>query len=458
MSNGAAGSEATWIRAAVPGLAALVERLHDAGASTDGVYVVGGAIRDAMLDDDRGNPPGALPFDLDLAVEGDAGAFADLLAAVLGGDVVARHDAFGTATVAVPSLSSSGSGGAADRIDVAACRTESYAEPGALPTVELGATLAADLARRDLTVNAVAIRLAAPEAGAGDDVVIDPFGGVADLRRGIVRVLHDRSFVDDPTRIWRAARYAGRLGFDLDDATLGLARSALAGGAFKTISADRARAELELVLRERAAPTLAVLDRIGVLHELDERIAAAWREPPLVEIVDAGCGTDPVRNAAAAELRLAALASPLGADAPRWLTWLGYGGDVIGRVEDHLRMLDAVLEAPELVRGAPNSEVYRRLGELSDETAALGMLVASVEGDDDLAQRIEAYRSALRTVRVTTRGGDVIALGVPNGPLVGQILGDLFTLRLDGEVETDDDERRALERLANAARGGGAHE
>ena len=166
---------------ALPGL----DRVREAAAGT-ATYLVGGAVRDLLLGRDR--------TDLDIAVEGDAAA----VGRRLGGEV-RTHERFATATVHTAGL----------ELDLATSRSESYPEPGALPEIQ-PATLSEDLARRDFTLNAMAVPLA------GDPELIDPHGGLEDLERGALRVLHDGSFVDDPTRALRAARYAARYGFDLD--------------------------------------------------------------------------------------------------------------------------------------------------------------------------------------------------------------------------------------------------
>lgn len=167
-------------------------RLLDAMAGVPGAYLVGGAVRDLLL--------GRTPRELDVVVDGDLTP----LAAALGGKLMA-HDRFGTATVMVGD----------DVYDLAQTRTESYAAPGALPDVE-PAGLDEDLRRRDLTVNAIAV------SPTGEVVAVD--GALADLEAGTLRVLHDASFRDDPTRLWRLARYGARLGFAADAHTAALAQ------------------------------------------------------------------------------------------------------------------------------------------------------------------------------------------------------------------------------------------
>ncbi|MCW2952333.1 MAG: Polynucleotide adenylyltransferase region, partial [Conexibacter sp.] len=206
---------------ALPAVAPLIDVL---GAAAD-VHVVGGAVRDLLL--------GGAPLDVDLVVEGDAAAAAGRLAAALGG-AVTEHDRFGTATVLA--------GGHA--YDLARARTETYARPGALPDVAFG-SLADDLRRRDFTINAIAVGL--------DGTVSATPNAFDDLAARRLRVLHDASFRDDPTRLLRLVRYATRLRFAVEEGTAALAAQALAGGALATVTPARIGGELRLLLRERAA-------------------------------------------------------------------------------------------------------------------------------------------------------------------------------------------------------------
>src|SRR4051794_25474011 len=190
----------------------------------EAVYVVGGAVRDVLL--------GRTPHELDFVVEGDAVAVARRAAERLGGRVTV-HERFGTATVQASDAT----------FDLAGARRERYERPGALPDVELGASLAEDLARRDFTVNAIALHLA-------DGELIYRDGAREDLEAGVLRVLHDGSFRDDPTRLLRLARYAARLAFSGEPRTDQLAAEAVAGGALDTVTGSRLGAELRLLLGE----------------------------------------------------------------------------------------------------------------------------------------------------------------------------------------------------------------
>src|SRR5215208_534755 len=202
------------------------------------VYVVGGAVRDALL----GRPA----HELDLLVEGDAPAVARRAATRLGGAAV-LHERFGTATVTSPAAT----------FDLVSSRTERYPQPGALPEVMPGATVEQDLERRDMTINAMALHLT-------DARFLAHPRADEDLVAGVLRVLHDASFRDDPTRMLRAARYAARLGFAVEPHTDALWEEAVRDGAPSTVSGHRLGDELRLLLREPQPAALLELRRHGL--------------------------------------------------------------------------------------------------------------------------------------------------------------------------------------------------
>ena len=247
---------------AMPGL----ERLWPAAAAAAddaGVYLVGGAVRDLLL----GEPS----FDIDLAFEGDGIAFAERLAAALGGRMHA-HEKFHTAVVLAGDL----------RVDVASARTEHYEYPAALPTVE-HSSIRQDLHRRDFTINAMAVSLLPAEFG----LLFDPYGGEGDLGRGIVRVLHNLSFIEDPTRIFRAIRYQNRYGFDMDGLTRQLARSCVEMGLVGDLSGARVRDELLAVLgEEEVAGALVSLDQLGLAGAVHPALDCGPESVRLVERLD----------------------------------------------------------------------------------------------------------------------------------------------------------------------------
>ncbi|MCW2923698.1 MAG: putative poly polymerase, partial [Thermoleophilia bacterium] len=207
------------------------------------------------------------------------------------------------------------------------------------------------------------------------------------------------------------------------------------------------RAELELVLHERAWEPLTLLDSWGVLERLEPRLEAALRPPLLLPAIDGACGNDPELNHRVWTLRLAVLVRALGDDGAGWMRWLGFPAATVGVVLELAIVLDAVLTRGAELRELPNSELYRDLGEVSDDAFALAALAA--DDDPTLLTRLAAFHAALRSTRLTVRGDDVVAAGVPAGPAVGRILGELFLRTLDGELRGEDDERRALAQLAS---------
>jgi tRNA nucleotidyltransferase (CCA-adding enzyme) len=347
--------------------AALLDAVP-AGAS---VHLVGGAVRDLLR--------GVRPAELDVAVEGDT---TPLLAALGGPEL--RHARFGTATVDANGC----------RIDVAMTRAERYAAPGALPDVR-PAGLREDLLRRDFTVNAIAL-------GLGDGVLREVPGARDDLRDGLLRVLHDRSFLDDPTRLWRLARYRARLAFAIEPHTEALARAAVGAGALDTVSPARIGNELRLALAEP--------DPVAALEAASELGLAPWLD------VD----RESVRRA----LEL------IGGDGDPGLTVLtAVARDMpeLGLPAAWTRALAAVarLRGKDLAGAAPSVAARAYDGAPPEAVAALGTPEA---------------RRWLRTDRhrrLAITGDDLLAAGVPRGPQLGTRLLAARDALLDGRVGDD---------------------
>jgi tRNA nucleotidyltransferase (CCA-adding enzyme) len=345
-------------------------------AAREPVYLVGGAVRDLLLGQPRA--------DVDLVVEGDAAALAARL-----GEAAAEHERFGTVKVEV--------GG--HEVDIATARTETYPRPGALPEVAPAASIEADLGRRDFTINALAIPLA------GEPRLIDAFDGREDLEAGLLRVLHERSFEDDPTRAIRAARYGSRFGFALEPGTDELLRRA----DLATVSADRRRAELE---RLAAEPTgrlgLGLLSGWGLIDlreggaELMRTVEELLKQPHWAEVVPreqaliaAGMGPE------GAERALASMPPPLPAE----------GVEAAER-----------FDPVELILG-------RALG----------------------ASWLDRYLTVWSKVELEIDGEDLIAAGVPQGPAIGRGLRTAKSRRLKGEISGREQELAAA---LEGARGG----
>jgi tRNA nucleotidyltransferase (CCA-adding enzyme) len=391
-------------------LLAHVRRIAEAGRLP--VYLVGGFVRDLLL--------GLTPDDFDFVVEGDAPALARAVARELGGEVMA-HAPFGTATWFVP-------GGAA--IDFATARTETYPQPAALPVVTPGASIAADLHRRDFTINAMALRV----DGAHFGELLDLHGGQSDLAARAVRVLHPGSFVDDPTRLFRAVRYEQRLGFTIASGTLALIPGAW--DALAALTGDRVRHEFELIFREphvvAMLARLAGLDILPYVHP-----ALRWGE------------REAARAAIIPELPVAdwRLASPLEPDALYFALMLGAASPVevtgaLARLNTNGVVSRAVIEGIHL-RGAWTrpSEAVAILGELSE----LGVVVAYVLHEGARAA-LNDYLARWRFVRAETIGDDLIARGLTPGPQFKRLLWELRAARLDGVITDIAGERELIQR------------
>ncbi len=408
---------------ALEGLQDLFEAIQAVSEPFDGVYLVGGTVRDILLGE-----PG---FDVDIAVEGDGIALGRALARALAGRAV-PHERFGTAVVVW-------SGG---RVDVATTRTEFYDEPGALPAVEQ-ASLRQDLYRRDFTVNAMAASLKGDDFGR----LVDFFGGLGDLERGVVRVLHNLSFIDDPTRIFRAIRYENRYGFRMEAHTLALAHACIEMGLVGELSSARLRDELELLLSEAAVgDAILRLAEIGLSRSVHPHLAADEETVALIDRIDEARS----RFALAVppwRLRLAALVRRLPPEELfDWFLSLRL------RRRDAERIADAVALAPKLLpqleRVSEPAEA-RRLIEPHDPDGALLALALAPEGQ--AAAWLRRYFEVLRDVALEITGGDLAALGLAESPRVGDVLGELLRRKVNGELDGRAAELEAARELIGAS-------
>ncbi|MEK7873409.1 MAG: hypothetical protein AAB502_06085 [Chloroflexota bacterium] len=401
----------------------LVRAARDAAAAENArLYVVGGAVRDLLL----GRPL----VDVDIVVEGDATSLSRRVAQQTGGRVEA-HDRFGTAKVLHNGPVSTGHG---QSLDLAAARTETYARPGALPAVQPG-TLAQDLARRDFTINAIALVLTPPDEGS----LLDPFGGHKDIEAGLVRVLHDKSFVDDATRIFRAVRYEQRLGFRMEPQTESLARRDIRY--LDAISGDRVRNELDLLLREDAPERgLARLAEIGAL----ERVGLPWHDAAWLSVKFAQARRAAPPGALLPEIYLGLLIYTMSLEeASAALQRLNFprATDQALRDVGPLKARLADLARPDLQASAA-VHMLERFQPAALQTCAFAC-------DDEAArERLRRYLAEWRYVKSALDGHDLARLGVAQGPRMGQLLTSLRDARLDGQVRSREDEeswvRRAL--------------
>jgi tRNA nucleotidyltransferase (CCA-adding enzyme) len=400
----------------------VFEAVQAVSGPFEGVYLVGGAVRDVLM----GEPN----FDVDIAVEGDGIALGEALAQALGGRVV-PHDRFGTAIV----LHEGG------RVDVATARTEFYDYPGALPTVEQ-ASIRQDLYRRDFTVNAMAASLKGEDFGR----VVDYFGGRDDLREGIVRVLHNLSFIDDPTRIFRAIRYENRYGFRMDAHTLALARACVEMDLVGELSSARLRDELQALLsEERIADSVRRLAELGIDRAIHPHLAADEESVRLIEAVDA-LRAERAPEAPAWRLRLAVLARRLPPDELyEWFERLRL------RRRDADRVADTVTVAPRLLERLEATDELAAVRALVEPHDPDGALLALATAEEPARSRLQRYFDDLRDVKLEISGGDLASLGLGESPRVGAILEELLRRKLNGELDGRESEIAAARELITAA-------
>jgi tRNA nucleotidyltransferase (CCA-adding enzyme) len=345
------------------------------GVARQPVYLVGGAVRDLLLGHDRA--------DVDLMVEGDARA----LAAELGG-ANSEHDRYGTVKVDVEG----------HEVDIVGARTETYKRPGALPTVTPAEGIEEDLGRRDFTINAMAIPLQ------GEPRLLDPHGGRRDLEQGLLRVLHDRSFVDDPTRAIRAARYASRFGFRLEPRTEELLRQT----DLTTVSADRRRTELERLAGE--ANACEGFELLGDWGLIDLRPGGI----ELMRAADSLLETPHWAETVPRERALVAAAlGPPGAEEVLASMWVPKPGEGV---------------------------------ELAERRDPVELILARAMGADWL----DDYLTAWRTIELEIDGDDLIAAGIEQGPAIGRGLRAARHRKLEGEIFGREEELAAA--LAAALR------
>ena len=418
---------------------ALVRRISQEAHEMGFVpYFVGGLVRDLLL--------GSPIVDVDLVIEGDGIGLARRLAAELGGRVI-QHRRFGTAKwLLTPGVWQQ----IADQVphddlppsvDFATARTEFYTHPTALPEVERS-SIKQDLHRRDFTINTLAIRLDPGHWGE----LLDFYGGEVDLQSGVIRVLHSLSFVDDPTRILRAARLASRMGFRLDPRSEQLIADALP--LLRRVSGDRIRHELEQIFAEpEPERVLCRLDKLDVLAQIhpglrcDKWLQAKYRA--LRE--DVKPETWNLKPEDSIFLHMALLSYRLDEeDVDDLAIRLKMKRDNV----DDLHLLHDLREAlPDVGKARRPSAIYRLL----QPYPARVLVVAWIAADRKRQRnRLLRYQTEWRLVETEITGNTLKAMGLKPSPLFGRLLGTLRDARLDGRVSTREEEAALLEKLLEA--------
>jgi tRNA nucleotidyltransferase (CCA-adding enzyme) len=388
------------------------------------VYVVGGFVRDLLM--------GVENFDLDIVVEGDGIQFAEAVEQKM----VCRirsHKKFGTAVILFPDRL---------KVDVATARIEYYDSPAALPTVERG-SIKMDLYRRDFTINTLAVQLNDRTFGE----LIDFFGGVKDIKDKVIRVLHNLSFVEDPTRVFRAIRFEQRLGFYIAKHTQGLMKNAVKTGFMERLSGGRIFSEVVLILQEdNPAPTLRRMKDFDLLRFLHPSIRFDAEAEALFERI----------HHVLSWFDLLFLEE-------RYERWLIYFYGLIDSLKpaeiealcEHLalnpkqrrRVIDGRRRADQVLlefyswiqKGLEpkRSEIFAILHPLSTEEKLFMMAKTTQK---PTRRFISLYFTQLKDVKPLLKGADVIEMGVRPGPAVRKILSDLLKARMDGLLTTRQDE------------------
>jgi tRNA nucleotidyltransferase (CCA-adding enzyme) len=328
-------------------------------------------------------------------------------------------------------------------VDVATARTEFYGAPGALPEIERS-TLRHDMARRDFTINAMATSLRPEDLGA----TYDFFGGYRDLKRKIVRVLHNLSFVEDPTRLLRAIRYEARLGFEMDRHTLSLARGCIEMRLVGDLASARLRDELlDMLAEPNALRALARMTEIGLDAALHPRLDAGPDAIALVQRTGEIAARDPFAGEVRMELvRLACLCHRMGAH--EVYDWLG---KLKLRRRDQDVVATAVTLAPALAERLESTEppAPSELHELLEGQPLEVLLFAIVRSHDPelTERRVSAYLERVRGVALGISGDDLKAAGVPESPAIGKALKETLALKLDGFVSGRDEELQTALRI-----------
>jgi tRNA nucleotidyltransferase (CCA-adding enzyme) len=396
------------------------------------LYLVGGVVRDLLLKRET--------WDLDLTVEGDGIGFARLVADRYRAGL-AVFERFATARLAFPD---------GLKMDIATTRRESYAQPALLPTVQ-PASIEEDLSRRDFTINAMAIQLNRATFGQ----LFDPYGGQRDLRARVIRVLHEGSFQDDPTRIFRAIRFEQRFGFHLETTTLRLLAQAASTNLIQRLSGPRLQNEVLLLFAERdpvrAIARLGQLKLLRFLHRhlcytksVKRTVAAvpkalAWWGRRFPESV--------IDKPIVYLMALSSESSP--AVVATMIRRLALSREQAKKVNIGRRRVDRTMKRltdPGTVR---HSQVFRLLIDFSDEACVLLLAkqasAQAAGGGSLLKRQLVAYmkNSAMKTVLT---GRDLQAMGLQPGPLYTTILGKILGERIDGMITTEADERAFLQK------------
>ncbi len=388
-------------------------------------YLVGGSVRDLLRGQEN--------LDIDIVIEGDGIMFAKALGERLNARV-RSHQRFNTAQVITDNL----------KLDIATARTEYYESPAALPKVETS-SIKKDLYRRDFTINTLAIKLNPRDFG----LLIDFFGGQRDLREKTIRVLHNLSFIEDPTRAFRAIRFSERFGFKISKHTENLIKSAIKMNLFERLSGARLYEEISLIFNEtepdRAIKRMSELGLLKVLHpaltfneELELKLKSLHETVSWFNLLFLEEKTDRT------VLYLMALLSELKEEEAE---------EVLERLSPPPKIKDMIIKgipkAKEIVKKLPSEdpvEVYNLLKDVKLETVLLAMAISK----DRLKQKvISRYLTELRKTETFLKGADLKKMGIKPGPVYSKILKELLEEKLRGHLRSKEDEEIFVRTIAD---------
>ncbi|MBI4743602.1 MAG: CBS domain-containing protein [Actinobacteria bacterium] len=382
------------------------------------VYLVGGFVRDMIM-----NYPN---FDIDLVVEGDGIIFAENIVKKLGGRL-RSHRKFGTAVVILTSDF---------RIDIASARREFYEHPAALPQVELS-SIRQDLSRRDFSINAMAIALNTPRFGE----LFDFFGGQKDIEKKQIRILHSLSFIEDPTRIFRAVRFEQRYGFCMEEQTEKLARKAVEMELVGELTTVRVRNKLILILSEEESfKAIERLDNLGVLKNIFPKIKVDQNlEDNFKKIKSAASKIDiffQSKSKMWLVLLMIMLENLSEEELKNWCAQMKF------RKVDTNTLINGIIEGPKIMvvlnsdKKLRNSRIYELLYDFNQESLVYMYSKAS----SNAKYRIETYITKLKDVKIEVNGKDLIAMGIKPSSIFNKALKKLLDAKLDGLVKKKEEE------------------
>jgi len=422
----------------------LMQMIRSIGREADkadmNAFLVGGFVRDIVL--------GVKNYDLDIVVEGDAMQFGRILSDKFGGSLVV-HKKFGTATVVNewpgwlgPSLHPDNK----FKIDIATARKEKYEQPAALPVVKFS-SLRHDLYRRDFTINTMAVKINRKDFG----LFVDFFGGMEDLAKGIIRTLHDKSFIDDPTRIFRAVRFEQRFGFTIEKHTEYLIQHAIKQEMFRRVENQRIRDELILIFKEED-PEKAVY-RMKELHEL------RFIHPGLV----LKRSTRRLFREVSKCVRWYRSRAIRGRDLDMWIMnflvmietlspeqtgeVLGkftFSNSVSNRVRSYKEQEKAVRRKLSSSQKLRPSVMFRLLEPLYHEVV---LFLMAKTGSQAARGRIRRFFTRYNGTQLKIKGHDIKKEGVPPGPAYKEILKQVLYQKLDGKLPTKKAEIKYMKKV-----------